>query len=90
MAGILVWEGELDDVAEEYYPRRVDAASFLGDYTSWCNGECYCYHIEDVNGNDMDFCGGFIGAESLKRSLEEEHPEALKVDREGDFAYVLG
>ncbi len=34
--------------AESLEDRAKDAAGFLETYTAWCNGECYCYKIEDV------------------------------------------
>lgn len=54
VAGILFLP---EDVPED---RREDfARATLRDYSSWCNGECYGYVVEDDRGKDS--CWGFIG-----------------------------
>lgn len=62
VAGLLVWENKPSDMGpKDFEGRRKDAAEFLKTYTAWCNGECYCYMVEDESGETVDSCGGFIG-----------------------------
>jgi len=46
--GILVWErGPSSIGAKTYKERREDAKRYLEMYTHWCNGEVYCYEIQN-------------------------------------------
>lgn len=58
-AGLLVWEHKPNELgAKTFEDRAKDAATFLDVYTSWCNGDCYCWDMDDAVG---DGCGGYIG-----------------------------
>lgn len=62
IAGLLVWPHAEDEIGGKTYDERMaDAVGFIAEYTSWCNGEGYCYSIEDSDGNLIDSCGGFLG-----------------------------
>jgi hypothetical protein len=86
-AGILIWEHKPSEIGGKTYEKRAeDAAHFLEEYTSWCNGECYCYsitetiikecgHEEEI---DHDSCGGYIGMDYML----EEIADRLKRDDE--------
>lgn len=76
LAGILVWEGSLEDLPKGLEARRRDARAFLDTYNDWCSGSCYGYVLSDGDGNEIDNCWGFIGADSgmaefVNGSLEE-------------------
>lgn len=68
-AGILVWESEPNDLgAGTVEARQSDARAFLDTYSDWCNGFCYGYSIE-CEGELIDSCFGFIGADSLGEAV---------------------
>ncbi len=52
------------------------------EFTSWANGDCYCWTVEtfDDEGTfvSRDNCCGFIGYEYAEQTLEEEMQSALK------------
>lgn len=39
------------------------------EYDQYIRGNCYCYTIEDEDGNEIDSCGGFIGDDPLENGL---------------------
>lgn len=63
-AGLLVWEGESEDVPKGRDKRRESADAFLREYTAWANGQGYWYAIENDEGEPLDSCGGFLGLDS--------------------------
>ena len=66
LAGLLVWEHAESEIgAKTQEDRREDARVFLKEYTAWCNGDVFCYTIEDESGSLVDGCGGFTSAEDL-------------------------
>lgn len=44
----------------------------LKDYTSWCNGEIYCFTLYDKDGEIEESCGGFYDMETIKEYLPKE------------------
>lgn len=48
------WKGD-----EDMACKCLDAE--LETFTEWCNGEIYCYIVEDAEGEHLDSCGGFYG-----------------------------
>jgi|GEM_PF-3289349 len=82
LAGLLIWEGADDDIgATTVEDRQKDAASFLDQYTKWCNGYTFCYRSTKVRDchacgqeeevQELDGCGGFIGHEYLFEHIQE-------------------
>ena len=59
LAGVLVWEHPPGDMgARTFEDRRRDADQFLETYTSWCNGEGYCFDGYDLDtGEEASLCG---------------------------------
>lgn len=61
------------------------AAVTCKEYTSWCNGDCYCTHIETYHEDGTllgeDTCGGYIGDYSLE-ALEESFNAVKEPDLE--------
>jgi hypothetical protein len=72
--------------------RRDMAASFLEEYTEWCNGSIYGYTLETVKGAKCDLgfthedvetlnqCGGFIGAKWFRDAVWDELPADATAD----------
>jgi len=92
-AGLLVWDHKPGDMgAKTKQDRAKDAASFLEEYTAWCNGECYWYAVEDEEGNTLDSCGGFIGGRDgcnyMLDQIKDAIPAGSEVEVEGDAAYL--
>ncbi|MBT9176524.1 MAG: hypothetical protein DDT20_00843 [Firmicutes bacterium] len=56
----------------------------VDELSAWCNGECYGYIIEGVDGAHLSSCWGFIGR---KYALEEARSAAVwhakEIEREG-------
>lgn len=82
-AGLLIWRGKPNDLADTPEKRREAAACMLETYTEWCNGECYWYNLETNDGVDVDSCGGFIGSDHFFDSLGE-------VLQAGDYVKIKG
>jgi len=80
-AGFLIWDhspSEMD--AKTFEGRQADARQFLDVFNAWVNGECYLYRIERITEcphcesetiEEIDSCGGFIGADSLFAHLQD-------------------
>lgn len=69
-AGLLVWEQPPKNLGPKTYEdREKDAEGFLETYTKWCNGDTWWFSIEKEDGEDIESCGGFIGAESLFQEI---------------------
>lgn len=63
-AGILVWEGDPDDMgAKTYEDREKDAKGFIDRFTEWCNGNVFGYSIDDPDGEIDDSCFGFYDSD---------------------------
>lgn len=59
------WAAERTDEEIEGWMRAE-----LEEYSSWANGDCYGYRIEDLNGDEVDGCWGLIGHEYAMSELE--------------------
>ena len=91
-AGILIYKDPVKYLPKGWHKRAEMARSFLEEYTKWCNGEIYCYSIEDDD-EVVDSCGGFIGAEWFIENLKDEHPELFAEDAvletSGDASFIF-
>lgn len=93
-AGLLLWEHSPKEMgAKTYKERAKDAASFLKQYTHWCNGECYWYKIEKITEDDEEevgACGCFIGDENIKEAVAEEllAYKDYEIEYAGDYAWT--
>lgn len=97
-AGILVWEGDADDLAPDYATRRAYAAGFLTTYTAWCNGDGYGYSIDEevthpcghvTREGTADSCWGFYGPDTdclIDAIRDDVGRDDYRV--EGECAYV--
>jgi hypothetical protein len=50
------------------------AQSVADEYTSWANGDCYGYIIEDADGEELDSCWGYVGMDSVEQAIAEAAP----------------
>lgn len=90
IAGILVWQQDSKHCGKTFEDRQKSARSFLEVYTMWANGECYYYSIEDMEGNDIDSCGGYIGEDHLLSSIKDAIGNKYRiVEKEGEAAYMF-
>lgn len=71
VAGLLIWNDDKTNLPRGFKKRQADARNFLKTYTDWVNGACFCFSLEDENGNDIGCCGGYIGAEALIEAVRE-------------------
>jgi hypothetical protein len=46
------------------------AESIAYRYTSWANGDCYGYILQDSSGTELLSCWGFIGMDDAKQELK--------------------
>jgi len=102
-AGVLIYKDPIKYLPKTYQERANMARSFLEEYTTWCNGECYWYRIEEEimcnecgnvkENTEIDSCGGFIGMEWLAEHLKAEHPELFEKDAgtkiNGEAGYIF-
>lgn len=88
LAGVLIYEGNSRDA----WPRTLEertkwARSFLKEYTEWCNGHCYYFHIETDEGVEVvEPGGGLIGMDSLFEAIAEHIEPGDTWTFLGDFA----
>ncbi len=71
-----------DRVLKEYSTKRITAKiraqvlallkSEIKEYGSYVNGECYGYVIEDVDGEQIDSCWGYIGYEYVQQEARSQ------------------
>lgn len=88
VAGLLVWEHPENELGGKTVEERAkDAAGFLKSYTSWANGEGYCYCIEDEDGKVVDSCCGFDDADYM---LGQMAPYLVghEFEVQGDARYI--
>lgn len=52
------------------------------EYTSWANGDCWGYVLEDEDGEQLDSCWGFIGTDAAEEAMKEA--AAYHVEQEGE------
>ena len=89
VAGVVMWNGE--DSEREWWKgldkfhQRTILDGIADEYTSWVNGDCYWYSLEQLSlvhdcpncgghavPSDIDdSCGGFIGVDSLAEHLRD-------------------
>jgi hypothetical protein len=53
-------------------------------YSQWCNGECYGFIIEDQDGEQLDSCWGYIGADWAMQAGKESadyHADKIQTDK---------
>lgn len=79
-AGLLLWEQPAKELGTKVYQDRAQyARGVLETYTNWCNGQVYCFALD----NDGPAICGFYDVESLKEAiLDELHP--------GDRVKIVG
>lgn len=80
--GVLVWDHDPNEMgAKTYDERKKDAEAGIGEYNNWANGYVYWYRLEKVDNcahcgheitEEIDSCGGFIGAEYAAQHIREE------------------
>lgn len=91
MAGIIVWEQDIDNLGPKTYEEREsDARAFLKVYTDWVNGDIYFFSIEQ-DGHPIDSCRGLIGDESLADAVRELLPNDATPDNtefDGEAAWL--
>jgi hypothetical protein len=88
IAGILVWQDKPVHCGKTFEQRKENARSFLTVYTDWANGESYYFSLEDMSGNDIESCGGYIGWEHLMSGIKEVCGEKYRiVEKSGKAAF---
>ena len=70
VAGLLIWEGKPTDLGKNYTEREERARSFIDTYTDYCNGNVWCYAVEDEHGEHLDSCCGYFG-DDVKSGVTE-------------------
>lgn len=65
--------GYIQDLTDDMLVSAMTAE--IAEYSSWAEGDCYGYVIEDVNGETVDSCWGFIGYEYAKREALDACPD---------------
>ena len=90
IAGILFWTGDPKELPKTYKERQEWARDFLQEYTYWCNGECFYFEFDDLEGNFIDGCDGFYGSEALPDSIKEYMEDDYNIVAiEGSASHVL-
>jgi hypothetical protein len=84
VAGLLVWEGKPNDIGKTPAQREAAARSFIENYTDWCNGRCYHWRVETLDGKEVNSCSGVIGWDWLVRMIQDECPDVRIVEAEGE------
>lgn len=88
IAGILLWKDSPKDLPKTYRERQEWARSFLDVYEDWANGNVYHFTVEDENGELIDSCGGFIGADHFMSCVKDAIPAGAEMAVTGDAAYL--
>jgi hypothetical protein len=84
---LLVWEHAASDIGGKTFEERAaDADNFLKRYTSWANGEGWCYRIED-GGEIVDTCGGFDDAAHMLDNIAAMI-DGREFEVRGDASYL--
>lgn len=81
-AGLLFLDESFPETAADGRARKVTewVDSLLEIYNNWCNGHCWGYTILNRDGDILDSCGGFIGDDSLRATLKDEHSKIFDGD----------
>ena len=45
--------------------------SEIDQHETWSNGGCYSVKITDLNGDEIDYCGGFVGHEAVDKYIDD-------------------
>lgn len=86
IGGLLVWEGDENDLGKTRDERAKSAEAFLGVYTQWCNGQVYGYSITDPTEAIQEAgCWGFFDMDQMFREIKD-----IVGDREVSFGGRLG
>lgn len=83
-AGLLVWEGDPDNIGGDTSDKTKDARSFINRYTLWCNGEIYGFTMEAFKK-----CGSCGQDEELGQDEVEVELASCGGYYSDDFAYML-
>jgi len=90
-AGIMIWKGKAKDAGKDMKEREDRARKMISMYTDWANGICYYFRIEDMEDNELDSCGGYIGDEDLKAAVAEaikkNEVEVTEVNGEAEWLW---
>lgn len=62
----LAWYGGKILTAAKRVKALNSLRAIVAEYSSWLNGDCYGYIIEDMDGEEVDACWGFIGRENAE------------------------
>lgn len=57
-----------DDWTEDDIVKQME--SEIEQYETWANGGCYMVDIYDLNGDDVDSCGGFVGDDAVDEYID--------------------
>lgn len=88
VAGILLYTDKPKQLPKTLEKREKVAEGFLETYNDWCNGNCYWYCIETLDGEEIHACGGFIGEDHLEAGIKEYLQEGDKVKIEGEAKWL--
>jgi hypothetical protein len=90
-AGIMIWQGKAEDAGKTLKEREERARVAISVYTDWADGNCYYFRLEDMAGEELDSCGGFIGDKDLEvavlEAIEHQKVEVIEVDGEADWLW---
>jgi len=90
-AGIMIWQGKAKDAGKNLKEREERARKTISVYTDWVNGACYYYRLEDMAGEEIDACGGFIGEDDLENNvleaIKKHEVEVAEVDGEAKWLW---
>lgn len=84
LAGLAVWDSDEDHLgAKSYEDRAKDLAELLKAYTCWCNGECYGYSLDELDGSEeetleIESCFGYFGVEQDLKDMFDAIREAAE------------
>jgi len=90
-AGIMIWQGKAKDAGKTVKEREERARKAISVYTDWANGTCYYFRLEDMEGEEIDSCGGFIGDDDLKAAVADaikgNNVEVTEVDGDAEWLW---
>jgi len=80
-----------EDILKEYSVKRISKAilekvekiliSEVKTYSQYLEGDVYCFHIEDADGETIDSCGGYYGLDECIKEVKSQI-DFYKKDRE--------
>ncbi len=90
-AGIMIWQGKSKDAGKTVKEREERARKAISVYSDWANGTCYYFRLEDMGGEELDSCGGFIGDNDLEaavlESIKRHEVEVTEVVGEAEWIW---